>query len=71
MAPGTNTWNAVYKLALNKTKRSQTPKTLQKHDGSLTSDLNETMNIMIECLIPKDEQTHDTDYHKRIRAQLK
>ena len=45
--------------------------TLQKPDGSLTSDLNQTMKIMIEYLIPKDEQTDDTDHHKRIRAQLK
>ena len=34
LTPRTNTWNAVYKLALNKTKRSQTMTTLQKPDGS-------------------------------------
>ena len=45
--------------------------TLQKPDGSLMTDLNETVKLMIEYLFPKDEQTDDTDYHKRIRAQLK
>jgi hypothetical protein len=43
---------------------------LQKHDGSFTSDLNETVKIMLDYLIPKDEQTDDTDHHKRTRAQL-
>jgi hypothetical protein len=71
LTPCTNPWNTIYKLALNKTKRSQTMTTLQKPDGSLMSDLNETVKIMIEYLIPKDEQTDDTDYHKRIRAQSK
>ena len=42
--------------------------TLQKPDGSLTSDINETVKVMIDHLIPNDEQTDDTDYHKRIRT---
>jgi hypothetical protein len=41
--------------------------TLQKPDGSLTSDLNETVKVMIDHIIPNDEQTDNTDYHKRIR----
>jgi hypothetical protein len=45
--------------------------TLQKPGGSLTTDLNEIVKIMIGYLFPKDEQTDDTDYHKRIRAQLR
>jgi len=42
---------------------------LQRPDGSITSDLNETVQVMIDYLIPKDEQIDDTDYHKRIRVQ--
>ena len=61
LTPCINPWNAVYKLATNKAKRSQTLSTLHKPDGSLSSDLNETMKIMVEYLIPKDEQTDDTD----------
>jgi len=59
-----NPWNAVYKLASNKTKRSQTMTTLQKPDGSLTSDLNETLKVMIDHLSPNDKQSDDTDHHK-------
>jgi hypothetical protein len=42
--------------------------TLPKPDGSLTSDFNETVKIMIDYLIPKDEQIDDTGYHKKIRS---
>jgi hypothetical protein len=45
--------------------------TLQKPDGSFTSDLNETVKFMLDYIILKDEQTDDTDHHKRIRAQFK
>jgi spore coat polysaccharide biosynthesis predicted glycosyltransferase SpsG len=69
LTPYTNPWNAVYKLAL-KPKRRQTMTTLQKPDGSLTPDLNETAKIMIDHLIPEDSHM-DKDYHKRIRAQSK
>jgi hypothetical protein len=39
----TNPWIAVYKLASNKVKRSETLSTLQKPDGSLTTDINKTI----------------------------
>ena len=44
--------------------------TLKKTDGTTTTDLEETMK-MIEHLIPKDDDTDDTKYHKQIRAQAK
>jgi hypothetical protein len=59
----------VYKLARNKTKKSLPMTTLQRPDGSFQSDLNETVQIMTDYLIPKDEQIDDTDCHKQIRAQ--
>jgi hypothetical protein len=58
-------------MAINKTKESQTMTTLQKPKGSLTSNLNETMMVMSDYLIPTDDQLDDTDYHKGIRAQSK
>ena len=68
MTPCANPWNAVYKLASNKTKISQTMTTLQKPDSSLTSNLNETLKVMTDHLTPNDEQSDDTDHHKRIRT---
>jgi len=45
--------------------------TILKPDGSYTSNLNETMQVMLDHLITKDDQTEDTEYHKRIRKQIK
>ena len=67
MTPCANSWNAVYKLASNKTNRNQTKTTLLKPDGSLTSYLSETLKVMIDHLTPNDEQSDDTDHHKRMR----
>jgi hypothetical protein len=67
----TNPWNAIYKIATNKTRRSHMLTTLKKTDRTTTSDLEETVKMMAEYLIPKDDDTDDTDYHKQIRAQAK
>jgi len=45
--------------------------TLLKPDGSYTSNLNETVQAMLDHLIATDDQTGDTEYHKRIRIQTK
>jgi hypothetical protein len=63
----TNPWNAVYKLASNKAKRSETVSSLQKPDQSLTTDINEKSHIL-DYLNTKDEVDNDSDYHKTIRT---
>jgi len=45
--------------------------TLKKKDGTTTTDLEETMKMMAEQLIPKDDDTDDMEYNKQIRAQAK
>ena len=45
--------------------------TLKETDGKTTTDLEETMRMMVEQPIPKDDDTDDTDYHKQTRAQAK
>ena len=45
--------------------------TFKKPDGSLTSNLNETVKALSHYLILKDDHTDDTNYHKGIRAQSK
>jgi ribonuclease HI len=67
----TNPWNAIYKLAANKTRGSQMLTTLKKQDGTITTNIEETAKMMAEHLIPKDEDKDDTDYHKQIRKQVK
>ena len=45
--------------------------TLKKTDGTITINLEETMETMAEHLIPKDDATDDTEQHKKIRLQEK
>jgi Reverse transcriptase (RNA-dependent DNA polymerase). len=65
LTSSTNPWNAVYKLASNKAKRSQSLSTLQKPDRSLTADINETVTYMLDYLISKDDKD-DSEYHNTI-----
>ena len=39
--------------------------TLKKTDGTITTNLEETMETMSEHLIPKDDATDDTEQHKK------
>ena len=66
LTSSTNPQNAVYKLASNKGKRSKTLSTLQKPDGSLTTDINETITYILDYLNTKDEEDNGSDYHKTI-----
>jgi hypothetical protein len=43
--------------------------TLLKPGGSYTTNLNETVQTMLDYLITRDDKSDDTDYHKRIRTQ--
>jgi hypothetical protein len=45
--------------------------TQERLDGSLTTDIKETMKVMIDYLSPRDEPLDNTDYHKIIRYQAK
>jgi len=69
LTSATNPWNTIYKPASNKAKRSQSLTTLQKPDGSLTTDINGTITYMLDYLIPKDEVDNESDYHNTNRTQ--
>jgi len=45
--------------------------TLLKSDGSYTSNLNETVQAMLDHLITRDDRTDDSGYHKRIRTKIR
>jgi hypothetical protein len=68
LTSSTNPWNAVYKLVLNKVKTSETLSTLQKPDGSLTTDINKIITYILDYLNTKVEVDKDSDYHKTIRT---
>ena len=65
----TNPWNMVYKLASGKINSCCTLSTLRSSDGNVTSDMAETINVMMEHFTPADDEEKDNDYHKLIRVQ--
>jgi hypothetical protein len=65
----TKPWNMVHKLASGKIKSCCTLSTLRRPDGTVTSDMAETINVMMEHFTPADDEEKDNDYRKLIRAQ--
>jgi len=54
LTTSSNSWNEVYKLAAGK-RRDNTQITLRKTDESLTEDLSETLQLMLEHFTPDDK----------------
>jgi hypothetical protein len=65
----THPWSQVYKLATGKTHSNSVMTTLRKPDGSETSSIQETMNVMQDYLITEDRE-EDTLHHKNIRKMI-
>ena len=59
----------VCKLASGKIESCCTLSTLRGPDGTVTSDMAETINVMMEHFTPADDEEKDNDYHKLFRAQ--
>jgi len=67
----TNPWNAIYKMAAGKTIRATHITTLRLQDGSLTTNLQDTLLHMIQKVAPDNNQEDDTDTHSQIRTLTK
>ena len=64
----TKPWIAVCKMAAGKSKRATHITTLKLQDGSLTTNLQDTLLHMIQKLAPDDNQEDDTETHSQIRT---
>lgn len=64
-----NPWNAAYKLAFGKLKPNITMTTLRKPDGSYTTDLEETMELLMESFAPTDDARDDSVHHTETRKE--
>lgn len=69
LTPTNNPWNAVYRLATGKGRKHAQLTTLEKSDGTMTQNLTETMNFMLENFTPEDKKEEDTDHHKSVRER--
>ena len=59
----------MYKLAAEKRRNNTLITTLRKPDESLTEDLRETLQLMLEHFTPDDKEDDDTELHRQARAQ--
>lgn len=64
---GNNPWNAVYRLASGKIRKTSFMTTLQKQDGTMTLSLEDTLNSMLDYFIPLDNEDEDNEFHKEVR----
>ena len=69
LTSSSNPWNEVYKLAAGKRRNNTQTTTLRKPDGSLTEELRETLQLMLEYFTPVHKEEYDTEQHKLARAQ--
>jgi hypothetical protein len=65
----TNPWNEVYKLAAGKRMYYSLFTSLRKPDGSLITDMQETVKLMLEHFTPEEYVQNDSEFHKQIRTQ--
>ena len=54
MTSPVNPWNEVYKIATSKARNRSPIETLQKPDGSKTENMEETLELMLDLMIPED-----------------
>ena len=60
-------WGLPYKIASGKIKVQKATSTVNVN-GSTTTDWKETSKALLDGLIPDDDTTRETAYHKQIRA---
>ena len=68
---GLDPWGTPYKLVTQKIKSPTSLSTVKRSDGTLTKNWKETVNAIMETLIPADNPNEDNEEHKinRIKAR--
>ena len=64
---GANPWTAVYKIASGKIRTSTKLTTIEKNDGTYTTDMKTTLTHMLTHFAPDDRADSDNHYHKKVR----
>ena len=64
----TNPWSGIYKTLAGRDRRAAPQTTLKQKDGTLTTNLQETIQHILQILTPEDNQADDTEMQKHTRA---
>jgi len=67
---GSNPWNTVYKLAAGKLRNQNSLSTLQKEDGTYTTNLESTVKYMLQQFFPDDRKENDNEEQQQLRKKM-
>jgi len=67
---GVNPWNIVFKTAPRKIRTSTRLTTLEKEDGTYTTDTRSTIMHMLEHFVLDDREDSDNELHRKIRKEI-
>jgi len=70
ISDGVNPWNLVYKIASGKIRTTTRLSTLEKEDGTYTTDTRNTILHMLEHFAPDDREDSDNELHREIRKEI-
>jgi len=63
-------WNVVYKIGSGKIRTTTRLTTLEKEDGTYTTDTRSTIMHMLENFVPDDREDSDSELHRKIRKEI-
>ena len=67
---GVNPWNLVYKIASVKIRTNTSLTTLEKEDGTYTTDTRSTILHMLEHFAPDDREKSYNELLREIRKEI-
>jgi hypothetical protein len=57
----TNPWSGIYKILAGRNKRAAPQSTLKQKDGTLKTNLQDTIQHKLQSLTPEDDQEDDME----------
>ena len=63
----TDRWSGIYRILAGRDKRTAPQTTLKQKDGTITTNLQETIHHRLQILTPEDNQENDTEMQKNTR----
>ena len=65
-----NPWGMPYKITMGKVKSPTVLSTLIKEDGSLTNNWSDSVEYLMDKLLPDDNPADDSEYHTALRNDM-
>ena len=70
VSDGVNPWNTVHKMTSGKIRTTTRLTTLEKEDGTYTTDTKSTIMHMLEHFVRDDRENSENELHRKIRKEI-